>query len=173
MKYLLWCISILAFISPVAYADELEKLQIDYQKNIYFEDTLSIDISPIVNEYEETLGQQDLIFEWDVTGTSSTQGTKLEQQFETPGTKKVSLNIFAEIENEKTLLGNSLFEVFVYEKSLPFIFSDTISQNQKDDFKSVGKNSNVYIYDVLNSSEKDLYGKNVMSSLEKYYSGEK
>jgi len=63
--------------------------------------------------------------------------------------------------------------VFIYERSIPFIFSNRVPSNKKDDFKDIGRNSNVYIYDVLDTSETDLYREDVMTSLESYYSSEK
>lgn len=152
--------------------NDIKTLQIDNQRS-HIDNTLQIDISQKINDYEEELWRENLLFEWDITWASTIKWPVLERKFNTPGIKNISLNIFAEINQEKTLLLNSSFQVFVYEKSIPFIFSNTVSESQKKDFKDIAVWSHVYIHEVLQSSEQELYEKNILLSLDSYYAREK
>lgn len=157
------------FIPTITSAETIEDIQIEYEKNLYFDDTLVIDISSLENDFEETLGYENLRFQWDITGASSLEWPVFQRNFASPGTKEISLNIFWNINGEKTLLENMNFEVFVYEKSIPFIFSNSVSPEEKRDFKEAARSAKVYIDDILNSSEQNLYGKNILSLLTQYY----
>lgn len=72
MKHILaLLISCLMFIPTITSAETIEDIQIEYEKNLYFDDTLVIDISSLENDFEETLGYENLRFQWDITGASS------------------------------------------------------------------------------------------------------
>lgn len=147
----------------------------EFKENIPLEDTLKIDISNIVNSYQEYFGIEDLTFQWDVKWKSPVTGTILEEKFQEPGVKDITLSIFnlPEWQENKILLDSSNFQVFVYEKSLPFIFSNTIPEIQKKDFINSAKLSGIYIAEILSSSEQNLYDTNILPSLDKFMSQEK
>jgi hypothetical protein len=163
-----WCIKIcllLCFVFLPTYTSaELvgEELQMEVDTFIHINDILRIDISEQIPTYEEELEQENLIFEWSVTGKPTIEGPKIEESFEESGDKEINLNIFTEIEEQKTLITNIEFSVFVYEKSLPFIFSQSVTQGEKEDFLQLGKNSGVYIHDVLQVREADIYAEDIL-----------
>ncbi len=159
--------------TPFTQAEWIDNVEIQKETSIPFWDTFKVDISDKINDFQETLWNEDLIFEWDVKRRSTIQGPLLEIKFEESGIKDVRLNIFSQQWWQKTLLKDYQFEVFVYRKSIPFLFSTSIPQAQKDDFINLWRNSGIYIYDVLTSSEQNLYGENILQKLNKYWSTEK
>lgn len=173
-----WCIKIclllcLIFLPTYTSAELVgEELQMEVDTFIHINDILRIDISEQIPAYEEELEQENLIFEWSVTGKPTIEGPKIEESFEESGDKEINLNIFTEIEEQKTLITNIEFSVFVYEKSLPFIFSQSVTQGEKEDFLQLGKNSGVYIHDVLQVREADIYAEDILWKLQQYASTE-
>ncbi len=167
--------TILCLISfPLSTSAELvgEELQMEVDTSIHIDDVLLIDISQQIPDYEQELEQENLSFEWSITGKPTIDGPKIEESFQEAGDKEITLNIFSEIEEQKTLITKIEFSVFVYEKSLPFIFSQSVSQAEKNDFLQLGKNSGVYIYDVLQVRESDIYTQDIISKLQQYSQSE-
>lgn len=171
LKIYVLCIALMTACIWVSAAD-IENLQLENTK-VHIENTLKIDVSPRINDYEETLWVVGLSFEWDIPGASTIDGPVLERNFQSTGIKEVTLRVFSEIDGERTLLLNSGFQIFVYDQSIPFIFSDSVTQSEKKDFKDIAAAAHLYVHEVVQSSETDLYWKNIINSLESYYAKEK
>ncbi len=179
MKYFssLLCVSLFCAVASLfapVFADETpSNLKIDFDDTIYIQDPLSIDISEKIPDYEQELGQENLSFEWDITWKPTVEWPVLNESFEEPWDKQITLNVFSRINDEKTLLMTSDFSIFVYQDSLPFIFSDTIPTEKKQDFINLWKNSWLYIYEILDTAEQDIYGESLLTRLGNYALTEK
>jgi len=157
------------FLVTFTYSSYAEEVIIDgniieYKKNLSVDESLTIDL----NDFKETLGWDDVFFEWSVEWESTIEWEIFEQTFEKTGIKEINLNIFKQEDGEKKFILNSKIDAFIYEESIPFIFSEEIEEEKILKFIDVAQESWVYIHNMGIYKEKDLTNTNFPEILKKY-----
>ena len=136
----------------------------EYKKNISIDETFKIDLSNI----KDTLQEENIILEWSSEWDETVSGEVFEKNFEKTGAKEISLNIFSNDSGEKRFILSSQIDAFVYDMSVPFIFSDKIEQQKIDDFIEVAGQSGVYMHNIWVYQEKELLDTDFSEILSEY-----
>ena len=136
----------------------------EYKENISVGETLKIDLTDIKNTFEE----ENIILEWSSEWEETISGEVFEKSFERTGKKEINLSIFSNDTGEKRFILSSQIEAFVYDVSVPFIFSDKIEQQKIDDFIEVAGQSGVYMHNMWVYKEKELIDTDFSEILSQY-----
>lgn len=163
MRFLtLLCITFSLFYTHSSHALEtdenisLPSLTLEYKENIHLSETLKIDTSEIKNVLQQDSWENTLDFQWDIKWRSSRNGLLLEEKFDTPWVKEVTLSIYENSKNDSKLLFHSQIEVFVYEKSIGLAVSDTIWSEKIQDTIARAKEKWILIVLLFTSKEKNI-----------------
>ncbi len=135
--------------------------EIEYQRSLAINETLKINISEYQKKLEKVLVDTPIIFEWNLKWEVSKDGPIFEQKFEEYWKKEINLNIYKKENEEKKLIINSKLDLFVYEKSIPFIFDETIWNEKINDLRNIWMQSWIYIYNLWILKEKEISGTNI------------
>ena len=136
----------------------------EYKKNISIDESLKIDLSDLKN----TLEEENIILEWSSEWEETVSGEVFEKNFEKTGKKEISLSVFSNETGEKRFILSSQIDAFVYDVSVPFIFSDKIEQQKIDDFIEVAGQSWVYMHNMWVYKEKELLDTDFSEILSQY-----
>ena len=166
----------------------LDDYSIAYQNNIYIWNPVKIDLSWLDELLKENYWDITLEYEWDIFGGSRINWASFERKFETSWEKTISLNIYAtdtvvddELswegaviedavgkENQRQLIQETDLNIFVYEKSVPFIVEDGTNKKSLNDFIQSGKDLWVLV-DVLGTyTEDNIEWKDIVAKLDEY-----
>ena len=91
-----------------------------------------------------------------------------EKKFESYWEKEVNLNIYKKEDDEKKLIINSKLDLFVYKKSIAFVFDSTIWEEKIEDFKNMAIKSWIYVYEIWVLKEKEVENINILEKLNKH-----
>jgi hypothetical protein len=147
-------LSIFCLISIFTFADTnatsieelektLEEYTINYQERSYFGNTFEIDINDLDASISENFPDIPVEYVWEIFSNEPQTDTKLSTIFQTVGEKAIELNIFTNISEideddneviEKKLLYSYDMSVFVYEKSIPILISNTVNEDALKDY---------------------------------------
>ncbi len=136
----------------------------EYKKNISLEETLKIDLSEVKNTFDE----ENIVLEWSSEWEETFSGEVFEKSFDKTWKKEINLSIFSNETGEKRFIQSSQIDAFVYDVSVPFIFSDKIDQQKIDDFIEVAGQSGVYMHNMWVYKEKELLDTDFSEMLSKY-----
>jgi len=128
----------------------------EYKKNVSLNEGFKIDLSSLKN----TLGSENISLEWSFEWQETKTWDVFEQTFEKIGKKEINLNVFNNESWEKRFLFSSKIDAFVYDKSVPFIFSSKIEKSKIDDFIEVAGQWWVYLHNMGTYKEKELLDTN-------------
>lgn len=155
----------------------LDNYSIDYQERIFFGDTLEISISELDASLREDYPDYSLEYVWEIFSNEPQTWTTLTTTFETVGEKAIELNIFTNINEldedgndtiNKKLLYSYDKSVFVYEKSIPVLTSNTIDEDALNDYIDAWEDLWVYIYQIWTVSEQDLIWEDIINTYKEY-----
>jgi hypothetical protein len=155
----------------------LEKYTIDYQERSYFWNTFEISVTELDESLRGNFPDVSIEYIWEVFSNEPQSGTTLSTTFETVGEKTIELNVFANISetdeegNEvinKKLLYSYDESVFVYEKSIPVLTSNTMDNDALADYIEAWEDLWVYIYQIWTVSEQELIWEDIINSLSEY-----
>lgn len=144
-----------------------EDIEINYVKNISIKETFRVDLKELKDELEKKYDSK-VFFEWDTKWTTTRTWEIFERNFENSWEKKINLSIFKDEKWVKRLIYNKDLDIFVFNKSIPFIFENSISKDEFKNFIESSKNSWIYIYNLKNLSEKDINNENLTESIFSY-----
>ena len=171
MKKIILSLIILAFwvlsFGRAFWVSELDS--INYKKQIAKNETLKIDLSPLQKELAKINETEDIFFEWNIAWAKPRQWNIFERKFEKIWIKKISLVAYL-LENweKKELLKKDL-EIFVYEKSIPFIIDSSLWDKEITSFtQDVAKSSWVYVYEIAKLEQREIEIKNFLISINTY-----
>lgn len=168
LKKIYWCILILLFtlMTQSVWAENLviNENIFEYKKNISLEETLRIDLSDLKN----TLDEENIILEWSSEWEETISWEVFEKSFDKTGKKEINLSIFSNDTGEKRFILSSQIDAFVYDVSVPFIFSEEIDTQKIDDFIEVAGQSWVYMHNMWIYKEKELLDTDFSEILSKY-----
>ncbi len=164
LSIIIWIL--LLFIIPPTLAENIviNEDVFEYKQNISLEETFKIDLSELRN----TLEEDDVTLEWSLEWQETKIWDTFEQTFEKAWKKEINLSAFTNIEWEKRFILSSKIDAFVYEKSIPFIFSDQIEEKEVEDFIEVAIQWWVYIHNMGTYKEKELLGTDFSEILREY-----
>lgn len=157
--------------------ETLQEYNIEYQEKSHFWNTFEIDVSDLQKSLEENFSDFTLEYQWEIFSTHPQMGTKLSTTFNSIGEKAIELNIFTqtiqsdEDENQntkRTLIHSYDMSVFVYEKSIPLLVSNTVSEESLNSYIDDWEDLWIYIYKLWTLSEQELIWEEVIRSLSQY-----
>lgn len=134
----------------------LKDFSIDYKKNIHLSESLEIDVSEIQQKLQQDIWDNTLEFKWDIKGRTSKNWFILNEKFNTPWEKEITLSIFEIDSWTPRLLASSQLNIFVYEKTLALWVSEDISQERLKKAFDLAKEKNILLVILFQSSEKDI-----------------
>lgn len=168
LAILLVCYTYSSNAAEVDFSSAIEASSISIPEYVSLEEDVLLDIKDVdIRLSEAAQTAINFRYSWEVSDNNSDQAESTEIRFDSYGEKKVSLNIY-DLDNDDTLLYSQGYDVFVYRQSFPLLISDTIPEQEIDDFSKNAKNVWVYIHKIWTYSEDKLDGANIISSLEKY-----
>ncbi len=170
----------------------LESYGIAYKKNVYIEETFSVDLSSLDTTLKENYNDYIFEYEWNVSWASPQQWAIFKRDFETTGQKNINLSIYAseisEPDDENTqgdsevpeewledtsilsrdLILQSDIWFFIYEQSVPIVVDESINRKSIEKFISDGKDLWVYVRELGSYDEFSINGSELLGNLEEY-----
>lgn len=146
----------------------LENFTLEYQDKSFFENNYEIDISDLDSSLKENFSNLNLRYTWEIFSQPSQTGTKLSSKFDSPWEKAIELNIFASLDDEEELVYSNDFSVFIYKQSIALLTSSSVSENNIKNYIDAGEDLWVFIYQIANTSERNLSWEAIMNSFTKY-----
>ncbi len=147
------------------YADNYK---IDYRKNLFINETLKIDLSKSKSELEKAFPENEILFEWNLKWETSKEGEIFEKKFDSYWEKEVNLGVYKIEDEEKKLLFSEKLNFFVYEKSISFIFDESIGDEKIEDFKNMAVKYWIYVYSIWTLKEKEVGNINLVEKISDY-----
>ncbi len=146
-----------------------DELNIKYKKNISINEDFKIDLSHTKEILKERFPDQEILFEWNIKWETTKNSYIFEKKFNRYWDEEINLNIYLKKLDEKKLIINLKLDLFIYEKSIAFIFDKNITNNDINDFiNNIAKKSWVYIYNLWIYKEKEIENINLIEKIAKY-----
>lgn len=159
-----WTVEEIKNIDKINKNDEIE---IDYPKNIFIKETFKVDLKELKNELEKKYNSE-IFFQWDTRWTTTRSWEIYVRNFEDSWEKNINLSIFRKENWTKRLIYNKDMSLYVYSKSIPFIFESSINQDVYKNFIESSKNSGIYIYNLKTLSEKNINNDSIIERMLSY-----
>lgn len=148
---------------------------IDYEVSINTE--YNIDLTELHEKLEILYPKKDFRATWDIIWASSQEGFTFNRNFREKWEKELELNIY-EINNleddnwnpftEERILFTKKFQILVYDKIIPIIFSDAISEEELNSYIEYSRQDWIYIYEVWPFNKTDIELTNIVTILNNY-----
>lgn len=143
-----------------------------YKSQVSINTEYKIDLTQIQEQLIILYPENNFEFNWNISWATSQSGGIFNRTFKEKWIKELELNIY-EISKEndeetKKLIFNKNFEILVYEKSLLFIFSSEINENDIKDYINFAKKDWIFIYEIWPINKTDIELINIVNNINNY-----
>lgn len=139
----------------------LEKTDVKYE--LYQDEEFTLDITKFLIEVQRKWYNKSLA-KWKVIWWEAVETDVYTKKFASPWNKQLQLDVV----DDGVLIFSKVFQIFVYEKSVPFIFDPSLSLQERQEFIAVGRNEWTLIYDLDIRSTEDFFENEISEKFEEY-----
>lgn len=189
LRYLYTFFIIFFTIIPFSFWTENEEIQwiiedygINYPKNSYIENPVSIDLSPLNTLLRENYPNVQLEYEWIIPWASTQNSDVFERKFDSYGNKDITLEIYSvtndflgEWDDEalptkqtRELISTINIPLFIYNSSTPLLVEENVSSRALEEFTSRWKDFWVLIQTLGIHSEENLIWSEIIRKMKEY-----